>query len=66
MNPATAFARLFQRPEAGVVLDWLKQRTIERVLLPDATDSELRFLEGQRALVHHILNLIRQGQQERK
>jgi hypothetical protein len=34
--------------------------------MPDATDAELRFLEGQRALVSHILHLIQQGQQERK
>lgn len=65
MIPA-AFARLFGRPEGSEVIAWLKHRTMERVLMPDATDAELRFLEGQRALVNQILNLIQQGQQERK
>lgn len=63
MTPATAFARLFHRPEAETVMAYLKRRTLERVLPPDASDSELRFLEGQRALVVHIIALIQQGQQ---
>ncbi len=63
MTPAAAFARLFHRPEAETVLAYLKRRTLERALPPDATDAELRFLEGQRALVAHIIALIQQGQQ---
>lgn len=63
MTPAAAFARLFHRPEAETVLAYLKRRTFERALPPDATDAELRFLEGQRALVAHIIALIQQGQQ---
>lgn len=66
MTQAIAFTRLFNRPEGAEVLKWLRHRTLERVLMPDATDAELRFLEGQRALVSHILHLIQQGQQERK
>ena len=62
MTIAIAFARLFARPEAKTVLQYLKGLTQERALGPDATDSELRFLEGQRALFAKILSLIQQGQ----
>lgn len=64
MTPAIAFARLFARPEAETVLRYLKQLTLERALGPDATDSELRFLEGQRALFKQMLSLMKQGQKE--
>lgn len=64
MNPAVAFARLFARPEAKIVLQHLKTITTERVLGPDATDNELRFLEGQRALFKQMLSLVKQGQKE--
>ena len=64
MTPAMAFARLFARPEAATVLAYLKHITQERVLPATATDGELRFLEGQRALIACILSLIKQGQQQ--
>ena len=64
MTSATAFARLFNRPEAEAVLTYLKHMTQERVLSPTATAGELYFLEGQRALVATILSLIVQGQQK--
>jgi len=64
MTPAAAFARLFGRPEAGIVLDYLKHMTQERVLSPTASDSELRFLEGQRALVACIQSMVKQGQEK--
>lgn len=64
MTVAIAFARLFARPEAETVLQYLKQLTLERALGPDATDNELRFLEGQRALFKQMLSLMKQGQQK--
>ena len=64
MTPAAAFARLFGRPEAPFVLDYLKRITQERTLPPTASDTELRFLEGQRALVACMLSLIKQGQEK--
>ena len=64
MTTAVAFARLFARPEAKTVIQYLKRMTQERALGPDATDNELRFLEGQRALVKQMLSLMKQGQQE--
>lgn len=64
MTPAAAFARLFGRPEAATVLGYLKKITQERTLPPTASDTELRFLEGQRALIACILSLIKQGQEK--
>ena len=64
MNPAAAFARLFGRPEANTVLDYLKHMTQERVLPATATIGELAFLEGQRALVACIQSMIKQGQEK--
>lgn len=66
MIPAITFTRLFNHPEGSDVINWLKHKTIERILMPDASDAELRFLEGQRALVNQIINLIQQGKKERK
>lgn len=44
------------------VLRHLRDITIERFLGPNATESELRALEGQRALVHQIESAICRGQ----
>ena len=65
MSPAVACARLFSRPEGTVVLSHLIHLTQKRVVPPEAPDSVLRFIEGQRALVALILSLIQQGQHER-
>ena len=64
MKAAAAFARLFGRPEADIVMAYLKRITQERVLAPTASDGELWFLEGQRALVACIQSLIKQGQEK--
>lgn len=66
MNPAIHFARLFRHPEGAEVLAYLKRITQERILSPTVSDGELRYLEGQRALVALILSLIHQGQQKEK
>ncbi|MDY6408134.1 MAG: hypothetical protein SPL08_05500 [Pseudomonadota bacterium] len=64
MTIPASYARLFRHPEGGEVLAHLKKMTFERALSPTATDAELRFLEGQRALVALILSFIKQGQQQ--
>lgn len=62
-NIAHQFTRLFSSQVGLQVLDYLKNITLNRVLGPAASDSELRFLEGQRVLVHQIENLIKQGRE---
>jgi hypothetical protein len=60
---ARAFARVFSGPDGEAVLAHLRSLTIERCLGPDASDSLLRCLEGQRQLVHHILALAARGRE---
>lgn len=55
------YIRTFSTPSGRAVLAHLRKITIERYLGPNASDSELRSLESQRALVHHIENLSNQG-----
>lgn len=55
------FARVFNSTDGRAVLEHLRKITIERVLGPNATDSELRGLEAQRALVHQIEQLSERG-----
>lgn len=62
--PACQCTRLFSTPDGKEVLTYLKHLTKERVLSASASDSELRFLEGQRFLVHQIETLIRQGKEQ--
>jgi len=64
MTIPQAYTRLFRHPEGSEVLKHLKKITFERTLSPLASDAELRFLEGQRALVALILSFIKQGQQQ--
>lgn len=58
---ATAFARCFATADGQRVLDHLRRQTRNRTLGPDAPDTALRHLEGQRALFSHILTLIDRG-----
>lgn len=60
---AIAFARCFATPEGRRVLQHLRSWTLDRTLGPSATDAQLRYLEGQRQLVAHVLMLIAQGAQ---
>ncbi len=55
------YARTFSTAAGAAVLAHLRRITIERVLGPNASDSELRGLEAQRALVHQIETLIQRG-----
>lgn len=56
-NISKNYARIFSTPSGRAVLAHLRKITIERVLGPNATESQLRSLESQRALVHQIENL---------
>lgn len=58
---ARIFARLFSGADGETALAYLTQLTTERCLGPDASDSALRSLEGQRQLVLHLQSLIRLG-----
>ena len=58
---AQSFFRCFHTYEGKSVLDYLCKITKDRFLGPDASDFELRFLEGQRALVAQIISLINKG-----
>ncbi len=55
------FARTFMSPAGRAVMAHLRKITIERVLGPNATDAELRWLEAQRALVRQIEQLSERG-----
>ncbi|NQU61016.1 MAG: hypothetical protein HQ512_07785 [Rhodospirillales bacterium] len=56
-----AFARCFRGGDGEKALTYLRAITIERALGPNATDTLLRHLEGQRQLVNHITTLARRG-----
>lgn len=55
------FARLFKSPDGENALRYLKQITLARVCGPEATEAQLRHIEGQRFLVSVILNRIERG-----
>ena len=57
-----AYAKTFSGVSGQRVLAHMRKITIERVLGPNATESELRALESQRCFVHQIENLIQRGQ----
>lgn len=60
-DPAPSFARCFSTADGERVLAALKAMTLERTLGPEAPDSALRHLEGQRVLVATILALAARG-----
>lgn len=62
--PTAQFVRTFSNTDGQIVLAYLKKLTKERVLPANATEAELRFLEGQRFLVHQIEILIKQGKEQ--
>lgn len=59
---ALAFARCFLGGDGERVLAHLRRITIDRRTAPDASDAELRHLEGQRHLVAYIAQLAARGQ----
>ena len=56
-----SFARCFNGSDGVAVVDHLRQTILDRRLGPRASDAELRFLEGQRSVVAHILSMIERG-----
>lgn len=53
-----AFARCFKGVDGDHVLKHLRQTILDRRLGPRASDSELRYVEGQRSVVAHILSML--------
>lgn len=60
------YAKTFSGASGAAVLAHLRKITIERYLGPNATESELRTLEGARALVHQIEQLVLRGRSNAK
>ncbi len=58
---ALAAARCFRGQDGEKVLAYLRAVTLERALGPNAPDTLLRHLEGQRQLVAHIARLVKRG-----
>jgi hypothetical protein len=56
-----AFARLFSTNDGKQVLGYLQAVTFQRALGPASSDEQLRYMEGQRAMVATILRLIDRG-----
>lgn len=57
------FARLFSTEDGEKVLAYLHHTTFQRAFGSNAAEEQLRFSEGQRALVATILRLIDRGRQ---
>lgn len=55
------FARLFSTDDGRRALAYLQTVTFQRALGPASTDQQLRYAEGQRAMVATILRLIDRG-----
>ncbi|MBR1544498.1 MAG: hypothetical protein IJ638_00955 [Alphaproteobacteria bacterium] len=55
------FVKTFNTDSGKKVLEYLVSITLNRYLSPVSSDSELRFLEGQRYLVSFIKNMIKKG-----
>jgi len=53
-----SFTRCFKGADGALVLTHLRQTILERRLGPKASDAELRFLEGQRSVVAHIISVL--------
>ena len=58
-----AFARLFSSEDGQRVLSHLQVLTFQRAMGPESSDEQLRYTEGQRALMAAILRLIARGRQ---
>lgn len=57
------FARLFSTEDGQKVLAYLHYTTFQRAFGANASDEQLRYAEGQRALVATILRLVDRGRQ---
>ena len=61
IEQAREYARCFSCTSGQKVLEQLQSMTLKRVLGPEAQDSMLWYLEGQRQLVNFILSMIERG-----
>ena len=59
---ARAVARIFADPDGQRLQRHLERSFLLRRLSPQASDAELRFVEGQRCLVAHLQALATRGQ----
>ena len=55
------FARLFSSDDGQKALAYLQSMTFQRALSHSSSNDQLRYIEGQRALVANILRLIDRG-----
>lgn len=62
---ALCLAGLFSGGSGEEALAWMRRITIDRELRPDATEAELRDLEGQRRFVRRLCNMIERGRHGR-
>lgn len=60
-NVESCFTRCFATEDGRKVLAYLQSMTFDRALGPDASDNELRYMEGQRAMIASILRYIDRG-----
>jgi len=56
-----AFARALSGPDGKQIQDHLSRLVLGRRLAPNATNSELWHLEGQRSAIAYLLNMIERG-----
>lgn len=56
-----ACARCFAGPDGQAVITYLTRSVLERRLPPNATDAELRHLEGQRYAIAGLLAMVERG-----
>lgn len=55
------FARLFSSDDGRKALAYLQHMTFQRALSSSSSEAQLRYLEGQRALMASILRLVDRG-----
>lgn len=60
-NIDTLFARVFNSEDGKKIISYLQYITFHRALNSTASDEQLRFHEGQRALMASILRIIERG-----
>ena len=62
-NIEVDFLRTFNSPSGKKVLKYLISITLGLYLMPNSTNEELHYLEGERFLVSFILNMIKKAKE---
>jgi len=62
-NVEKAYARLFATDDGKQVLSHLQAMAFMRAYSAESSDEQIRYAEGQRALVANIMRLINAGRQ---